>query len=160
MSNWVLLLFWAVLLHLALIGRISLPGLVAALVLGTALLALLRPPRRRARPVQIPTAIVLSVWYVLVLLWDIWRSGVIVAKMVLHPKLPIHPGVVAIPSYSKRRWVTAASAHSITVTPGEMVMEIGDDGTLYVHCLDSIASGQSADGAQKSRAAKLQRMML
>ena len=32
---------------------------------------------------------------------------------------------------------TALSAHAVSLTPGELVVEIDDEGVMYTHCLDA-----------------------
>jgi multicomponent Na+:H+ antiporter subunit E len=43
------------------------------------------------------------------------------------------------------------SAHAITLTPGELVLGIDDQGVLYVHCLDVTQSAAYAAEAQQLR---------
>jgi multisubunit Na+/H+ antiporter MnhE subunit len=38
------------------------------------------------------------------------------------------------------------------------VVEIGEDGTMYVHCLDVVSSAASAEEAQRKRRAMLERI--
>jgi multicomponent Na+:H+ antiporter subunit E len=83
-----------------------------------------------------------------------------VAKLVLDPKLPIRPGIIAIKSGMTSEIGTALSAHAITITPGEMVVEIGDDGTMYTHCLDAVSSGEGGDSAQQTRRDMLQQILV
>jgi multicomponent Na+:H+ antiporter subunit E len=78
-------------------------------------------------------------------------SGIQVARLVIDPKLPIQPGIVAIPSRAKTELGEALSAHAISLTPGELVVEIGDDGILYTHCLDASHAAEYLEDAQKMR---------
>ena len=87
---------------------------------------------------------------------DIVKCGFQVALVVLRPSLPIRPGILAIRSGCRTAVGTALSAHAITVTPGEMVVEIGRDGTLYTHCLDVEASAKAADAEQAVRRERLE----
>ena len=75
----------------------------------------------------------------------------IVARIVLDPKLPIQPGIVAIHSGCKSELATALSAHAISITPGELVLGIDDKGVLYTHCLDATHAAQYATEAQALR---------
>jgi multicomponent Na+:H+ antiporter subunit E len=70
--------------------------------------------------------------------------------------MPIRPGILAVRSGCRTKSGLALSAHAITVTPGEMVVEIGRDGTFYVHGLDVEASARSADAEQALRCERLE----
>jgi multicomponent Na+:H+ antiporter subunit E len=81
-----------------------------------------------------------TVQYIFILLVDIMRNGLQVARIVLTPSLPIKPGIITIPSHCDTELGTALTAHAITVSPGELVVEVGEDGTMYTHCLDAVVS--------------------
>ncbi len=97
--------------------------------------------------------------YVAYVVVDVIKCGITVAKIVIDPKLPIRPGIIAVKSGLRSEIGTALSAHAITITPGEMVVEIGDDGTMYTHCLDAVGSAASADEAQRKRRAMLDKIL-
>ncbi|MFZ4826912.1 MAG: Na+/H+ antiporter subunit E [Phototrophicaceae bacterium] len=82
--------------------------------------------------------------YVSMLAFDIFWSSVKVARLVLNPHMPIQPGIVKIstqdiPSDSHDTdLVTALSAHWITITPGQFVIDIEkneQETFMYVHNL-------------------------
>jgi len=81
--------------------------------------------------------VVASARYVLTLGYDMVVSGVQVARIVLSPSLPIRPGIVAIPAETNTDLGIALSAHAVSLTPGELVVEIDDDHMMYTHCLDA-----------------------
>lgn len=56
-----------------------------------------------------------------------------VAYRVLHPNLPIRPGIVKVKTRLKSKSGLTALANSITLTPGTMSVEIDPDGYLYIH---------------------------
>lgn len=153
------LLFLAA-LYLALSGslapiNIAFSALVAALVF-----VLIRPAvKGDINLARLPRAVAGMLQYIVFLAVDVLRSGIRVARIVLDPRLPIKPGIVAIKSHTRSELGTALSAHAITITPGEMVLEIGDDGTMYTHCLDAEASGAGADAAQATRKAMLEKIL-
>lgn len=89
--------------------------------------------------------------YVFVVILDILKGGISTARIVLDPKLPINPGIIAIPSNSKTELGAALSAHAISISPGELVVAMDDEGMLYVHCLDLANSSRYADEAQALR---------
>jgi len=78
---------------------------------------------------------------------------------VLDPRLPVRPGVIAIPSGTESEWATALSAHAITLSPGAMVMEIGEDGVMYTHTLDADNADESTAELQRLRRNLLERIL-
>lgn len=98
-----------------------------------------------------PTFFVGVIRYVMLVIVDMFKSAYQVALIVLSPKLPIQPGVVAIESGCQSPIAIALSAHAITLTPGEMVIAIGDDGVLYTHTLDVSRSAEYSAQAQTLR---------
>jgi multicomponent Na+:H+ antiporter subunit E len=144
-------------------GNYSLNNLVFGLLVALLAFLLLRPMIGGGRAIniaQVPLMLIgmlQYLWYVVV---DVIKCGINVAKIVLDPKLPIRPGIVAVKSRRTSDFGTALSAHAITITPGEMVIEIGDDGVMYTHCLDAVSSGEGADGAQANRNRLLDKILL
>jgi multicomponent Na+:H+ antiporter subunit E len=100
--------------------------------------------------------------YSLTLFRDIWLSTMDVTRRVLSPTMPLRSGIIAVPTQlaNPDDTLAAFSAHGITITPGELVVDFDETGqVMYVHCLDVEASGQSADPAQAKRLAMLRRVM-
>lgn len=89
--------------------------------------------------------------YAGVVIVDMFKSAYNVALIVLNPKLPIRPGIIAIESGCQSELAAALSAHAITLTPGEMVVAIDERGTLYTHTLDVARSAEYAEEAQSLR---------
>jgi multicomponent Na+:H+ antiporter subunit E len=58
-----------------------------------------------------------------------------VAYRVLHPAMPIKPGIVKVKSVLKTSTGRTALATSITLTPGTLTMEVTADGVFYIHWL-------------------------
>jgi multicomponent Na+:H+ antiporter subunit E len=56
-----------------------------------------------------------------------------VAYRVLHPRLPIKPGIVKVKTSLKTPTGRVALANSITLTPGTLSVEVTEGGYLYVH---------------------------
>ncbi|RLE13739.1 hypothetical protein DRJ04_03705 [Candidatus Aerophobetes bacterium] len=59
-----------------------------------------------------------------------------VAYRVLHPRLPIRPGIVKVKTNLSTLTGRVALANSITLTPGTLTVELTDDGYLYVHWIN------------------------
>ena len=118
-----MLLFWSV--DLSVIGT----GVFFALIIGTLLgdiypegLAKVFSPRR-------------WFWFLIYLpcfLYYCVRANIDVMLRVLHPDLPIRPGIVRIRTTLKSEMAKTFLANSITLTPGTLVMDI-DGQDLYIH---------------------------
>jgi multicomponent Na+:H+ antiporter subunit E len=109
---------------------------------------------------KLPNQFAALVIYTLTLFRDIWMSSVDVAKRVLNPDLPMKPGIIAVSTQDvdESDFTAAFSAHGITITPGELVVDFDGSHTMYVHCLDTEASSNNADGAQTKRLRLLNRI--
>lgn len=76
-------------------------------------------------------------YYLPVLIWECAKANFDVAYRVLHPELPIHPGIVAVRTQLKSDTGLTFLANSITLTPGTMTVDLDRDaGLLYIHWLD------------------------
>lgn len=81
------------------------------------------------------------VWYTLEYLvkffWELVKANFHVAYIVIHPLLPIKPGIVKVKTKLKRDSALTMLANSITLTPGTLTVDIDvDDQVLYVHWID------------------------
>lgn len=75
--------------------------------------------------------------YLPVFIWECVKANFDVAYRVIHPMLPIKPGIVKV--RTKLKSVTALTflANSITLTPGTMSVDIDvDRGVLYIHWIN------------------------
>ncbi|MCC5830417.1 MAG: Na+/H+ antiporter subunit E [Phycisphaeraceae bacterium] len=146
------------LVYLALSNNLEWRNIVTGVLLTVLLFLLLRP---RVEPISLRQLVISGfslILYVLVIAWDVFRNGLVVARIVLSPRLPIKPGVIAVDSETRSPLLQALSAHAITISPGEMVMEIDKRGTLYTHCLNLEHSEALAQVAQRSRLALVARV--
>ena len=125
------------LVYLALTSNLEPSNIVVGLLLAGGVVGLVRPPQRPTQPRRPLRSAVALVRYVLTLIHDMVVSGLQVARIVLSPSLPIRPGIVAIPAETNTELGIALSAHAISLTPGELVVEIDDDHMMYTHCLDA-----------------------
>lgn len=74
-----------------------------------------------------------AILYVPIFLWWCLLANLDVAYRVLHPSLPINPGIIKVRTRLKNKSAITALANSITLTPGTLTVEITDDGYLYIH---------------------------
>ncbi|MBU1523142.1 MAG: Na+/H+ antiporter subunit E [Candidatus Omnitrophica bacterium] len=75
--------------------------------------------------------------YLPVFLWEMIKANIDVAYRVLHPDLPINPGIVRVKTSLKSDTALTFLANSITLTPGTMSVDIDKDkGVLYIHWIN------------------------
>jgi len=86
--------------------------------------------------------IIYFIMYIIVLLIEIVKANFDVAYRVLHPSLPIKPGIVVIKTKLKQDIAKTILANSITLTPGTFTLDIEEDELLihwiYVRTEDEI----------------------
>ena len=76
-------------------------------------------------------------WYVPLFIWECFKANIDVAYRVLHPALPINPGIVKVKTSLRTDTALTFLANSITLTPGTLSVDIdAKDGFLYVHWID------------------------
>ncbi|SFM23187.1 Na+/H+ antiporter subunit E [Methanolobus profundi] len=76
--------------------------------------------------------------FLYVLIVEIIKANIMVAKIVLQPKIDIKPGIIAVPIDSKTDLGITAIANTITLTPGTLTIDVSDDRSiLYVHAIDA-----------------------
>jgi len=70
--------------------------------------------------------------YLFVFIWECLKANIDVAYRVLHPAMPIRPGIVKVKTTLKSDMAKMLLANSITMTPGTISVDIIDD-HLYIH---------------------------
>ena len=76
-------------------------------------------------------------YYVPFFLWECFKANIDVAFRVIHPGLPISPGIVEVTTSLKSDTALTFLANSITLTPGTLSVDVDRDrGLLYVHWID------------------------
>jgi multicomponent Na+:H+ antiporter subunit E len=121
-----LLLFWSV--DLAVVGSGIFFALIVATILGDIFpdrLVMLVDPRR---------------WICLLLYLPYFfyyciRANLDVAVRVIHPDVPIRPGIVKVATTLKSEMAKTFLANSITLTPGTLTVDI-DGQDFYVHWIN------------------------
>jgi multicomponent Na+:H+ antiporter subunit E len=75
--------------------------------------------------------------YIFVFLWECLKANLDVACRVLHPRLPINPGIVKVKTNLKTETGLTFLANFITLTPGTFSVDVDrDEGFLYIHWID------------------------
>lgn len=167
-------LFVALPLSLAwvvLAGQPNLPGLLVGYILGIGVVLVVRfntSYQAEDEPIswqRVPMQIVTLVLYVLRLTWDVMVSGASVAWVIIQPTMPIKPVVRRITTQDEQNsgLVAALSAHSITITPGEMVIDFEEeDGETYM-LIHSLNKDESTEETliedQKNRLSLIKRVI-
>ncbi len=75
------------------------------------------------------------------LMKEILLSNIAVARVILDPRLPIHPRILRVEATQKTDVGRVTYANSITLTPGTVTLDVRD-GKLLVHALTT----ESAEG--------------
>lgn len=70
--------------------------------------------------------------YLFIFIWECIKANFDVAYRVLHPKMPIKPGIVRVQLSIRSAFARTMLANSITMTPGTIAVDIVDD-NMYVH---------------------------
>lgn len=70
--------------------------------------------------------------YLFIFIWECLKANIDVAYRVLHPAMPIRPGIVKVKTTLKSDMAKMLLANSITMTPGTISVDIIDD-YLYIH---------------------------
>jgi multicomponent Na+:H+ antiporter subunit E len=70
--------------------------------------------------------------YLFIFIWECLKANIEVAYRVLHPAMPIKPGIVKIKTDLKTDIAKTTLANSITMTPGTITVDIIDN-YIYVH---------------------------
>ena len=100
-------------------------SLVLALFLNKNYLKLGLPPVSIKR-------IIFFILYIFVLFIEIIKANFDVAYRVIHPKMPIKPGIIIIKTELKQDIAKMILANSITLTPGTFTLDIKGD-ELLIH---------------------------
>ena len=62
--------------------------------------------------------------YAFVFLFEMAKANLQVAYLVLHPKMPIHPGIVRVKTGIQSELGRTFLANSITLTPGTLTVDL------------------------------------
>ncbi|MFP4315732.1 MAG: Na+/H+ antiporter subunit E [Desulfovibrionales bacterium] len=100
--------------------------------------------------IKIPKLIGYLFW----LQWQIIQSGVYVAYIVLHPKMPINPMLVRFRSKQPNVLAQVILGNSITLTPGTVTLDIKDD-VYTVHALTRDTEEGLVSGEMEAKVARL-----
>lgn len=91
--------------------------------------------------------------YLPVFTWELIKANFDVAYRVLHPGLPINPGIVKMKTALRSDMGLTFLANSITLTPGTLTVDVDrEQGILYIHWISvrgrDVESATSAIGGR------------
>lgn len=80
--------------------------------------------------------------YIFRFLWEMIKANIDVAYLVIHPMLPIKPGIVKIKTKLTKDSAITMLCNSITLTPGTLTVDVSEtDKELYIHWIKVKAEG-------------------
>ena len=100
--------------------------------------------------------------YIVYMAYEILAAGLNISRIILSPNLSIDPGLTEVYTRdsSESELISAISAHGITITPGELVVdfeETTDTGVkMIVHSLNHDSSAQDLEADQAVRLKRIQ----
>ncbi len=75
-----------------------------------------------------------AVLYFFKFLWEMVKANIHVAYLVVHPKVPVKPGIVKVRTELTKDSAITVLSNSITLTPGTLTVDVDPKGHyLYVH---------------------------
>jgi len=76
-------------------------------------------------------------YYIPLVMWECLKANIDGAYRVIHPDLPINPGIVKVKTNLRSDTGLTFLANSLTIKPGTMTVDIDKEGGfLYVHWVD------------------------
>lgn len=103
-----------------------------------------------------PDALLASLFYIGFFLKELVKANLAMAAIVLNPRLPIEPAIVAAKVRLTHPVARLLLANSITLTPGTLSVEYAGD-TLYVHWV--VARGTDVETATREIVAGFERYL-
>ena len=94
-----------------------------------------------------PARYLWGVVYLFVLGGYVIQANLDVAYRVLHLKMPIRPGIIRLKTRLRSPAARTTLGNSITLCPGTLTLDIWEDGTMMVHCINV----RSSDTNEASR---------
>lgn len=74
--------------------------------------------------------------YILKFFWEMIKANFEVAYLVIHPLLPIKPGIVKIKTNLNKDSAITILSNSITLTPGTLTVDVNrEKQEMYIHCI-------------------------
>lgn len=88
---------------------------------------------------------------VFIFLWEMVKANYELFKIILSPKIDIHPGFFAYPCDLEEEWEVSLLSALISLTPGTVIVAISDDfSVLYIHGIDLVDADEYIDDIKKN----------
>lgn len=107
---------------------------------------------REGHPVQLSWRVLL---YWPWLLWQIVKANVAVARLILHPALPIAPMILHARTSQRSELGQVIYANSITLTPGTVSVDVAES-AIRVHCLSRAFAADIESGEMDVRVSRVE----
>ncbi|MFZ4815871.1 MAG: Na+/H+ antiporter subunit E [Phototrophicaceae bacterium] len=168
MQSVILLAIPGGLVFMALTNQYTWQGYIVGMLLSGLALLMGRADTLRLpmHPRRLVSVLVGWVVYIALLLQEVFNSAVSVSKIVLsrHPEDHLDPGLIRVPTQdaTHNEIITALSAHAITITPGQLIVDIerdGDDTVLIVHNVNAGLSAKTIHQEQTTRLARIRKAL-
>jgi len=95
--------------------------------------------------------------YIPVFAWALIKANLDVVYRVVHPALPIRPGIVKIKTSLTSDAGRTMLANSITLTPGTITVDVTEDGYLFVHWIN--VKAEDVEGATQEISAGFEKLL-
>ena len=133
-------------------GELSLYNLTIGALLGLLLLSVVQRDEERAFPKRL-WAVVRFVYEFFV---ELFKAGLVIAKLALLPKPKFHPHVIAVPLRIQSDGAIALLSATITLLPGTVAMGVSQDkSVLYAHAI-----GAAEPQAAKDSVVRIETLIL
>ena len=77
------------------------------------------------------------IYYIPLFVWECFKANLDGAYRILHPDVPLRPGIVKVKTTLKSDTGITFLANTLTLKPGTMTVDVDrDQGVLYVHWVD------------------------
>ena len=84
-----------------------------------------------------PKRLAYAIAYVPAYIWAEIKAHADVIYRILHPRMPIRPGIAKVPTKLRTDFGITGLANAITMTPGTLSIEVKEEEpSLYVHWID------------------------
>ena len=88
------------------------------------------------------------VMYAFVFAYYLIKANLDMAFRIIHPSMPIKPGIVKVKTNLQTDTAITVLANSITLTPGTLTVDVVDQNYLYVHWIN-VKTKNEAEAAHK-----------
>lgn len=96
--------------------------------------------------------------YIFRFFWEMIKANFEVAYLVIHPNLPIRPGIVKIKTKLKKDSAITVLSNSITLTPGTLTVDVNKEKQeMYIHCIK--VKAESVEEATKQISYKFEKIL-